>query len=113
MSKLKAYSVRDEQSDCDYSTVVFAQTRGKARALALSTDACEWAEFKDVRVLRVPELDECYRGRWEMDWNNPEDRIALVKHGWHCSYEIDDPECESCEAKEWCDRYDERKRESW
>lgn len=104
MDKLKAYRAWDE-SECLFTTVVFAKSRGEAKSLAMRTDACEDAEFINIRVRRSPELDECYRGRWEMDWTDPQDRIDLVKlANFHCSYEIDDPECDICPAREWCNR---------
>ena len=92
----------------DYATVVFAETRGKAKALALHTDAFEDSEYTDVRVSRLPALDRYYRGLPEMDWFNADDRIAMVREaGFVCSwdfgaYELD---CGSCPAAEWCDRY--------
>lgn len=100
---MKAYIVQGTE----YSTVVFAETPGKARALAQKTDACEDLEFIDIRATRMPALDRCYRGRDEIDWSDPDDRVAMVKHAdFQCSYEIDHPECEPCPAKEWCDRYE-------
>lgn len=41
-----------------------------------------------------------------MDWNKPEDRIALVKEcGWFCNHEYLDREndCPECPAVEWCE----------
>lgn len=111
---LKAYVVYDTAADECYETVVFAETRNEARTLALRTDACEYAEYKDIRAIRRPELDGCYRGKWEMDWDDPQDRIDLVKlAGFECSWEIDllDLECDTCPAREWCDRASEREEE--
>lgn len=104
---MKAYMVQEKNDSRGFSTVVFAETPGKARQIAQTTDACEYLEFTDIRAIRVPELDSFYRGWDEMNWNVDEDRIAMVKHaGFHCSYEIDHPICEHCPAKEWCDRYE-------
>ena len=106
---MKAWKVWDGKSNEDWTTVVFAETRSKAHKLAMSTDTCEYAEWIDVRLRRVPVLDDEYRGRWEMDWNIVEDRIALVKKAnFICSYEIDDWDChcELCPATAWCDRYE-------
>lgn len=108
MAKMKAYLAEDRW-DPTFSTVVFAETRGKARAIAQHTDACEDRDFTDIRILREPVLDECYRGVPEMDWYNAGDRLALVKLcGFHCSYEIDlkPEECEKCCAHEDCARYE-------
>jgi hypothetical protein len=50
---MKAYQVSDKTSWEGYSTVVFAETRGKAKAIALNTDACEGAEYIDIKCYRV------------------------------------------------------------
>ena len=72
-------------------------------------DACEDAEWIDVRVIRAPALDGAYRGLWEMDWFNAEDRVALVRDAnFVCSYEMDyaDCDCDQCPATEFCGRYE-------
>lgn len=85
------------------ATVVFAETRGKAKALALCTSSCEDANFCDIEVSRAPEMDKYYaEGKTEMDWSDPKDRIALVKE---CGFYCEDPIaecCKSCPAKEFC-----------
>ena len=102
---MKAYTVQD-RVDPLFSTVVFAETAGKARAIAQHTYVCEDLNFTDIRVLRLPALDKFYRGKSEMDWDNMEDRIVMVKFAnYECSSEIDNPECEVCHAKVWCGRY--------
>lgn len=103
---MKAYLVQDRW-DPLFSTVVFAETAGKARALAQRTDVCEDLDFTDIRALREPALDSFYKGKWEMDWNNDEDRVAMVRFAnFQCSLEVEDPECYSCPAKDWCGRYE-------
>lgn len=103
---MKAYIVND-RADPLFSTVVFAETAGKARAIARNTDACEDLDFIDIRAVRAPALDHSYKGKEEMDWYDPEDRLAMVKiAGFECSREIGDPDCEPCPAKEWCGRYE-------
>lgn len=99
---MKAWQVRIK--DDFYTTVVFAETRGKARSLALSTDCCEDAKFTDIEVNRRPQLDKYYKvGKREMDWYDPKDRIALVKElGMSCEYMED---CEKCFAKKYCEQY--------
>lgn len=94
------------------STVVFAETRGKAHALAMRTDCCEDASWTDVRAVRLPEMDKMYRpGKWEMDWDDKRDRIALVKDcGWYC-FDVDREYCEGCPASEWCGDYQDWKME--
>ena len=100
---MKAWLVRVK--DEFYATVVFAETRGKARSLALETDCCEDARFCDIEASRMPQADKYYKeGKKELDWKNQADRIALVKEcGFFCDYDYED--CAVCHAKEYCDRY--------
>ena len=103
---MKAWRVREK--DQFFATIVFAETRGKARSLALSTECCEDADFCDIEVYRQPQVDKCYvDGKKEMDWFNPQDRIALVKDcGFVCSTDYFEPEdCKSCSAAKYCDQY--------
>ena len=103
---MKAWFVREKDGDC--ATVVFAETRGKARALAMLTDACEDAQFTDIKVRREPNMDKYYKeGKTEMDWENPKDRIALVKEcGFRCEY-VEPFWCDTCSAKQYCGTYEE------
>ena len=92
-----------------YSTVVFAETRGKARSIALDTETCEDADFCDIEVKRYAKADVLYKdGKEEIDWYNDEDRIFLVKEcGWGCGDFIVIEFCEHCPAKEYCGQYNE------
>ena len=99
---MKAYSVRDKNSSC--STVVFAESSNKAKAIAIRTDACEDSYYTDIRTKRIPALDKYYRGKKEMDWYDDDDRIAMVKDGNFYCLEIS--ERENCPAKEYCDCYE-------
>ena len=107
---MKAYKVTDRHNALDYSTVIFAENRNKAKSKALHSDAFEWCEmeYTDFSATRIPELDKFYRGKDELDWENDEDRILMVKEAKYvCSYEYDteDLECKNCPAKQWCIRY--------
>lgn len=105
---MKAWSVTDED-EYMFSTIVFAETRGKARVIAQRTDACEDVDFTRIRAIREPQLDKYYRGLPEMDWSDEDDRIAMVRDGgFSCSYEVDVTlkDCEECPAHEWCERYE-------
>lgn len=105
---MKAYLVREK--DQFYATVVFAETTGKAKMLALSTDCCEYARFIDIEVHRMPQVDKYYKeGKQHLDWENPQDRIVLVKEcGFWCGEEaFEFYDCELCSAKQYCDRYSE------
>ena len=105
---MKAWLVREK--DEFGATVVFAETRGKVRALARRNDACEDVDFCDIEVRRKPQLDKYYsEGKREMDWYDDKDRIALVKEcSFYCEY-IDIGVCEDCPAKEYCDGYEAEK----
>lgn len=106
---MKAWLVKEKDEFC--AAVVFAETRGKARALALCCDCCEAARFTDIEVRRQPQVDKYYKeGKRYLDWEHPQDRIVLVRDcGFVCSYEYFEWEdCESCSATEYCDRYSER-----
>ena len=103
---MKAWLVREKDEFC--ATVVFAETRGKAKVMAMHTETCEDADFLDIEVSRLPQMDKYYvEGKKEMDWFNSKDRIALVKDcNFRCSdeaFEIED--CEYCPAKEYCEYY--------
>ena len=98
---MKAYIIHDLKGYADYSTVVFAETSGKAKAIAITTDAFNDYEFTEISARRVPALDKYYRGLDEMDWYDDDDRIALVKDGnFHC---FETEECPNCPAKQCCD----------
>ena len=97
MKAWKAFS-----PDWAYSTVIFAETEGKARAAAMHTDCCEDMMFTEIAIRRCKELDGEHRGHTEMDWYDPLDRLALVKNGWMCEYFGDD-DCETCAGKDLCE----------
>lgn len=104
---MKAWRVREKNEFC--ATVVFAETRGKAKSAALYTECCEGCDFCDIEVHREPELDKYYKdGKFEIDWMDDNDRIALVKEaGFYCDY-VDIALCKNCSAKQYCDEYKSR-----
>ncbi len=103
---MKAWLVREKDEFC--ATIVFAETRGKAKALALHTETCEDADFIYIEVHRAKEADKYYQpGKTELCWFNAEDRIAMVKD---CGFTCDPDahyaeECANCPAKEFCDDF--------
>ena len=107
---MKAWYCRNRDYETDYATIVFAETRGKAKTIAQNTDACEDTPFLEIECTRAKAMDKHYRGLPELDWYNRKDRIALVKDGgFRCSYEISKTELECvdggyCPAMEWCER---------
>lgn len=110
LKPMKAWLVSVKDGDC--STVIFAETRGKAKYISLATETCEYANFCDIEARRVPHMDKYYKdGKKEMDWENPKDRIALVKEcGFRCEY-VEPFWCDDCSAKEYCDLYLDAKEE--
>ena len=112
---MKAWRVEDTESYEGGYTVVFAETRGKAHDLARHTECCEYAEWCDIRVTRIPAMDKMWKpGKTEMNWMDLDDRIALVKEcGWCCNHEYLDRErdCTLCPAAEWCDDYQDWKED--
>lgn len=104
-SKFKAFIVTDKYSEDGDSTVVFAETRNKARVLAQKTTTCIDTNYIDIDCYRAPCFDKYYRkGKVEMNWNSKNDRIALCKEGWACAGECNS---DNCSAKKYCHRYDE------
>lgn len=101
---MKAYKVWDTKSLEFSSTVVFAKNSREAKKLALGTDACEDADYINVRVLRFPEMDSHYRGKTEIDWYDMEDRKALVSLGWMCLETSE--ECDACPLKMICGQWE-------
>lgn len=53
MKAWHAYNAGNE--DCH--TVVFAETPGKAKAIARQTDAIDYTDFTRIRLRRMPALD--------------------------------------------------------
>lgn len=108
---MKAYQVYDRTGYSFYSVIVFAETNGKAKALALGTDefpASDW-DFIQLGARREPKLDQYYRGSWLMDWYNDNDRLVLIKEaGYRCDDDGFDPDdCLRCVGKNYCGRYEE------
>lgn len=101
---MKAWLVREKNEFC--ATVVFAETRGKAKTRAKSTECCEYTAFCDIEAHRMPQADKYYKdGKTELDWFDPKDRMVLVKEcGFVCDYGAHE-DCTACSAKAYCDRY--------
>ena len=108
---VKAYQVYDRTGYFFCSVIVFAETSGKAKALALGTDEfpSDGWDFTDLGARRKPELDKHYRGNWLMDWYNDDDRLVLIKEaGYRCDDDSFDPDdCLRCVGKDYCERYEE------
>lgn len=104
---MKAWLIRE--NGIESCEVVFAETRGKAKSIALQTDTFCDGDFCDLKVYRNPVIDKYYKdGKPRMDWDNQKDRLALVKEcGFSCIDDCFGEFCEDCLSKEYCDRYDE------
>ena len=107
---MKAYKVCDREGYSPCSIIVFAETRGKAISYAIGTDEYpkyEW-DYTQLKAVREPALDKHYRGNTFMDWDNMEDRVAMVRDAGFCCdddyADIDD--CKNCDAKEYCEEYE-------
>lgn len=108
---MKAYTVSDANGDVGIDYIIFAESRSKAIYYALHNcdGAFDWYEWTEMRALRRPDLDKYYKGKPMMDWNDMDDRVAMVKEaGFECSSEVIvfASECEECPAHEWCARYE-------
>lgn len=104
---MKAWVVTDKDSYEGGSTVVFAETRGKAKLKAQRTNACEDADFTRITCRRMPDADKFYKGQDELSWYDEDARIFLVRdHGWEC---IDgrDSYCDGCPAKQYCGAWED------
>ncbi len=103
---MKAYRAWDEKAFDPWATIVFAENIKEAKKIAMATDACEEANFIDIRVRRLKEADCLYKGSSEIDWYDEETRIALVRDfGWRC-YDTSF-ECEKCVARRYCAWFEE------
>ena len=106
---MKAYEAWTK-SEPYYATIVFANNKSEAKKIAFRSDIFDnlWDLNRiDIRVKRKPEYDKEYRGKREMDWDDPQDRLCLCKHGWECDDDTFDPDyCESCAGKDFCGKYE-------
>lgn len=103
---MKAWIIRE--NNIESCEVVFAETRGKAKAIALYTDTFSECDFCDLRVSRAANIDKYYiDGKRRMDWDHQNDRLALVKeYDFSCADDCFGEFCEDCLSKDYCDRYD-------
>jgi len=110
-TSMKAWLVREKGEFC--ATVIFAETRGKAKVIAMHTDCCEDARFTEIEATRMKSADKYYKkGMRYLDWEDPKDRVVLVKNcNFTCDY-FDPNECNRCSASKYCDQYKEFTREN-
>lgn len=103
---MKAYLAWDNKSVENYETIVFAENVKEAKKIAFTSDICEYADYIQVRVKRLPAADRLYKGHSEIDWWDDETRLALVKDfSWRC--EDTSYECETCVARKYCEHWED------
>ena len=91
-----------EEPIMGYCVVVFAETRNKARIIAMGTDECNGMEYIEIKPRRFPEADsEYFLGKTQMIWDDPHDKRFLIRHGWHC--ERDYAFCAECDDLQYCE----------
>lgn len=98
---MKAWKVNSEYSEC--SVVVFAETAGKAKQIALKTDELCEERYVDIKVNRLPKIDRFYKeGKAIVDFEDEDIRLELVKeYNWAC-LEPTYRECSVCLAEKYC-----------
>lgn len=108
---MKAWSAIEDYEG--YEVIIFAETAGKAKAIAMTCSLFENCKFTEIKVRRCPKADKAYRGEEFLDFaNNETDTLfAVTELGWYCDNESFDPdgECRKCCANEHCDRYKDYK----
>lgn len=109
---MKAWKV--DTNDSDYgATIVFSETSGKAKAVALANcRQFEDCDFTELRAWRYEDFDQYYKGEAYPDaWNDDELKLVLVRdHGWFC-IDGSDSYCDDCIAKEYCLAWEEVEEE--
>ena len=98
---MQAYRAWDEKASDLCTTIVFAENTREAKKIAIATDTCEEARFIDILVKRYKDADCLYNGSREVNWDDMETRVALVRDfGWRCY--CTSWECEKCAARRYC-----------
>lgn len=102
---VKAYRAYDAAYPEHGSTVVFAENRGKAKAVASESDNFDGCDYINIRVQRFKEADKLYKGQSEIDWYDDDTRIFMVRDmGWTCLETS--LECDGCAAKAFCGHFE-------
>lgn len=63
---MKAWGCMDYDAEC--GVIVYAETRGRARSLAMTTDGLDTSDWNNVEVRRVKELDGKRPFGTVLDW---------------------------------------------
>lgn len=84
-------------------TVIFALSRRAAKMIAYTSATFRCGvNFSELRVRRIPELDHQCFGRDEMDWENDEDRILMVRYAGMFCRDPKKNKCRACPANPEC-----------
>ena len=106
MENRVAFEIRNLRSNG--RCICFFADRRKAMSYAYKYYPDFWdCKYTDMRIKRSKKLDKYYRGVSMMDWENPEDRLAMVKElNYCCAYSIpiEKLDCANCSAKDCCSR---------
>ncbi len=105
MKSKKAVAYLIESDYDEGGLIVFAKSREQARNIALLLSGqFDHSRYIDLRAYRKPQMDKYYkRGKEIMDFNDPKDRLALVKDaGFYCSEYNRESDCAKCNAKKYC-----------
>ena len=91
------------RGDENYRDVIFAESRDKARAIAMQQiKGCYKGKLQmDIFARRYRPFDGDYRGHAVMTWSDQQDRRALVREGWTC---LNKKDCKNCLAREYCEQ---------
>lgn len=89
------------------SSVVFADSYDEAVKLALDLEVFDCYCEDDLKIRRLPKADVAYKNRDFMDFEDPADRLFLVKEcGFYCEY-VEPDICKICESREFCSNYED------
>lgn len=108
---MKCYLITDPNAYEYGQTTAFAETAAKARYIAKDDDCMEQNSKDDwlyYSARRFPEGDCRYtEGKTRLDWDDPKDRLILVRDAmWACETP-DEDECAICPAKPYCRHHEE------
>lgn len=103
---MKAYKVFFSNGEEEVASIVFAKNPDKAKATGYKVGDFKHIYYIDLRANRIPKLDKYYaEGKVTLNWENPDDRLTLVKElGWYC-WDYEPKDCQKCKAKRYCETY--------
>lgn len=94
---MKAWGCMNYNIPC--GVIVFAETRGKARSLAMTQEGLDGSEWTEIDVKRLPKLDKDFDVACILDWQDG--RQTYYEAGWWG--EDGAPMCVRCERYEYAE----------